>query len=390
MRNIVLFCLFSLSLRAQADSCHLQPDSGKCLAYLPRFYFDPETETCEEFIYGGCGGNENNFETIEECLKTCKAKTANQVNDCHLEPETGPCKAYIPRFYFDKETGTCEQFIYGGCGGNANNFETKDECHAICKAGVKTLKQSNDCHLEPVTGPCKAYIPRFYFDKETGTCEQFIYGGCEGNANNFETKDECHAICKAGVKTLKQSNDCHLEPVTGPCKAYIPRFYFDKETGTCEQFIYGGCEGNANNFETKDECHAICKASVKTLGQSNDCHLEPETGPCKAYIPRFYFDKETGTCEQFIYGGCDGNANNFKSTDECHAICKGSRKILDGANDKSHCYLPPETGLCHGYFPSFFYDPVSKTCESFIYGGCGGNENRFLSKEKCLESCEGA
>ena len=26
---------------------------------------------CEEFIYGGCGGNENNFETLEECNQQC-------------------------------------------------------------------------------------------------------------------------------------------------------------------------------------------------------------------------------------------------------------------------------------------------------------------------------
>ena len=27
---------------------------------------------CEEFIYDGCGGTSNNFETKEFCMKTCK------------------------------------------------------------------------------------------------------------------------------------------------------------------------------------------------------------------------------------------------------------------------------------------------------------------------------
>ncbi|KIH52671.1 Kunitz/Bovine pancreatic trypsin inhibitor domain protein [Ancylostoma duodenale] len=36
-------------------------------------------------------------------------------------------------------------------------------------------------------------------------------------------------------------------------------FYFNKTSGECEQFIYGGCEGNGNNFEKKPECEKACK-----------------------------------------------------------------------------------------------------------------------------------
>ncbi|KAL1419903.1 hypothetical protein MTO96_004654 [Rhipicephalus appendiculatus] len=29
----------------------------------------------------------------------------------------------------------------------------------------------------------------------------------------------------------------------------------------------------------------------------------------------------------------------------------------------------------------------SGTCRNFIYGGCQGNENRFSSREECLQTC---
>jgi len=57
------------------DICELPADSGNCLAYFERFAFNPLTGECEEFVWGGCGGNDNNFETLEECQKACGGST---------------------------------------------------------------------------------------------------------------------------------------------------------------------------------------------------------------------------------------------------------------------------------------------------------------------------
>ena len=51
------------------------------------------------------------------------------------------------------------------------------------------------------------------------------------------------------------------------------------------------------------------------------------------------------------------------------------------------CGLEPETGLCEAYLPSYFYNVTSKRCETFIYGGCGGNDNRFLTLQQCQATC---
>ncbi|KAK6759778.1 hypothetical protein RB195_021379 [Necator americanus] len=48
--------------------------------------------------------------------------------------------------------------------------------------------------------------------------------------------------------------------VTGPCKALLPRWGLDPETGECKRFFYGGCQGTRNNFKTESKCKEKCKA----------------------------------------------------------------------------------------------------------------------------------
>lgn len=44
----------------------------------------------------------------------------------------------------------------------------------------------------------------------------------------------------------------------GACRASITRWYFDKTEGKCKSFLYGGCDGNENNFATQLECEMSC------------------------------------------------------------------------------------------------------------------------------------
>ncbi|XP_034054010.1 kunitz-type serine protease inhibitor C1-like [Gymnodraco acuticeps] len=52
---------------------------------------------------------------------------------CKKAPETGPCEAYMERYFFNPSSMTCEIFFYGGCLGNRNNFEDKAKCMSHCR-----------------------------------------------------------------------------------------------------------------------------------------------------------------------------------------------------------------------------------------------------------------
>lgn len=70
--KIVLF--FQTHFPIDIDICSLPRDTGFCRAYFPRFYYNSKIKSCKKFIYGGCGGNRNSFDTEEECSTTCNGQ----------------------------------------------------------------------------------------------------------------------------------------------------------------------------------------------------------------------------------------------------------------------------------------------------------------------------
>ncbi|NXN94207.1 SPIT2 inhibitor, partial [Rhinopomastus cyanomelas] len=101
-------------------------------------------------------------------------------------------------------------------------------------------------------------------------------------------------------------------------------WWFNSSLGLCQGFIFGGCNGNKNNFQSERECQQSCahlspSDAPRTLPAY--CAMPPDTGPCRAAFPRWFFDAASSSCQQFIYGGCRGNSNNYDSEAECRSHC---------------------------------------------------------------------
>ena len=253
-----------------------------------RYFWDSASGQCKEFRWSGCFGNVP-FVSLKECQ-------AAKCNPCVEKPDPGPCRARITRYFYNATTDKCESFTYGGCKGNVP-FDELLPCKDTCV--------ENRCKLRPVTGPCRASIPRYFFNQKTGACEMFTWGGCKGVVP-FTTLSECQ---KAGC----MANKCRLTGAPGPCRASFRRWFFNTDTGMCEQFIWGGCNGRVP-FETEAECkQAMCPV--------DRCLLKSDSGPCEALIERWFWDASIGRCQSFNWGGCDGVVP-FVSQDQCRrAAC---------------------------------------------------------------------
>ncbi|UYV78374.1 hypothetical protein LAZ67_16001118 [Cordylochernes scorpioides] len=101
-----------------------------CPDLQTNFYFNQSSQRCES-LRGGrglCLAGPNQFTSRDDCQASCVTPVAV----CEQPREVGMCRAQIPRWFYNSQRHQCEPFYFGGCGGNDNNFESKAACEARC------------------------------------------------------------------------------------------------------------------------------------------------------------------------------------------------------------------------------------------------------------------
>uniref|UniRef100_D1FPT4 Single Kunitz protease inhibitor n=1 Tax=Simulium nigrimanum TaxID=683695 RepID=D1FPT4_SIMNI len=68
---ILLVCIVNHSDAASADICKLPLDLGICRPTEWHFHYNVQKKKCEMFPWG-CGGNANNFLTRQDCQAKCE------------------------------------------------------------------------------------------------------------------------------------------------------------------------------------------------------------------------------------------------------------------------------------------------------------------------------
>merc|ERR1719369_1959431 len=392
---------------------------------------------------------------------------------CLLDKDKGNCSAEFTRYYYSLTADACIQFTWSGCGGNENNHITEEDCLDKCTGSGTTtqpadgseehLKDPEEVCAQPaVQGNCKAKVNRFYFEPASGSCQKFVFGGCRGNRNNFRSLEECQEFCRSVMPEqnrnyspdVRTPSDCTLSADRGSCLGNITMFFFDDIADTCKSFQYGGCLGNGNRFPSLSECENYCgyltpaptvvtqmfskstinlwttypmiKPTLSSTGFNESvCGLHPDKGSCSGNKLRYFYNASEEICQEFHWGGCGGNGNNFLSNLECFEVCQPKEEDFHPDDDQgsatpeeedpeddyyeipvllpflnntdnspsSVCSTPYDEGPClpldpAKYLQRYYHNHTTGTCQLFFYGGCGGNHNNFENKSDCESFCD--
>lgn len=379
-----------------------------CPVILPTTYGICQQECNKD---GNCGQKKKCC--FNGCSNTCQTPVqVTSTSVCKLPPVSGECisQPYVNRTFFNKDTGQCETFLYReGCEGNANNFLTVEACIRGCTNDVP-----DDCLVNPEPGRCEGYFPMWFYNVTSNKCEQFIYGGCDGNKNLFSSEKQCQMLCSPKLdvtdacKSLVCSDnsvclafnktyaECILKTTILPEKShYIPvceggLFSTEQCSGTTcwcvnpntgtyieDTMRIGPAPCNTSDNATLTDSHKPVCLSGSTpspcIGacQLKSCHGYPEAtclpDPCNNCSVKFV-DSNMNTVK------CDNLYGGPPIAEKC------TNKKPDHHSSDSHigCYNPAMR---------YIYNPETKNCEGFLYTICDGPDVYFTSYYDCQDQC---
>ncbi|CAD6197397.1 unnamed protein product [Caenorhabditis auriculariae] len=250
------------------------------------FYFDADIGECLEFIFEGCGGNQNRFGTKEDCIEGCRSLTL--------------CGVGMPLMDFAGNIKRCD--------GDRVPCPGSHTCVGSGMSSVCCQKADRICQSN-VHGGTPCGVPattRHYFDFSSKTCRPFAFTGCGGNDNNFKTKGLCmqfcnsEVICPRGEPHADRYSISHIASCMQ--NSHCPGNYtctsrLGLKKGACcpsKEFVCG------SPFEVRSSCRRPLKEST------------------------WWFDFRKGECFKTEHAACDEHFNSFANQEQCTDYCIGT------------------------------------------------------------------
>ncbi|KAL3119256.1 hypothetical protein niasHT_000200 [Heterodera trifolii] len=211
----------------------------------------------------------------DDCLAQadprCQTTAWSEWSPCSASCDDG-VKVRTRLFYYAEHEQEC---------GRTKNLMEKDRCNVHSCRRLLSAHSEEICEEEKEPGQCQGQFPRYWFNAKQQKCERFVYSGCKGNRNQFESEEECKQFCIPNYRPVITSGADLISPFAEDIGGG-ERWQNDGEEG---EEGTGGDGGTATDCEMSEwspwsECSVSCgkgkrnrHRSVKSLPQNggNKC-----------------------------------------------------------------------------------------------------------------------
>ncbi|PSN48881.1 hypothetical protein C0J52_09667 [Blattella germanica] len=140
------------------------------------------------------------------------------------------------------------------------------------------------------------------------------------------------------------------------------------------------------------DCVGLPSCEISPSEARGICQLPKEEGPCSGNHTRWFFDTQSGTCQEFMYSGCRGNRNKFFSLEDCERTCKEYKEDENEHEDGGTTINPNFSDLTVLNSISDTSRPSTdpgETDDNVVHGRNGGKPcpKKLIRRKKCKRAC---